>query len=69
MQTCESSLLPSATSRFESAVFVTTERSVLPIVLDFALSKYGGNSSKRIKSFSLFRRLTQAVLPGACNGA
>ena len=59
--------VPAETTELETVV-VTAARSELPIVLDFAFSKYGGSSSSTISSGSPFSRLVQAVCPGACSG-
>ena len=47
---------------------MTTERSELPMLLEAALTKYGGSSSSMMTSGPPRSRFTHAVWPGADNG-
>jgi len=66
--TFESSGFVSAVNKLASAVVVTTDKSVFPICLALAFSRYGGSSLSRISSDRPFKRLIQAVWPGAASG-
>ena len=55
-------------TRFSTAVAVTLAKSELPTAIDFALSRYGGSSSSRIKVGGPLSSFVHAVSPGAFRG-
>ena len=61
------SLLLRALNKFASAVEVTSLRFESPIFFDLASTKYGGSSSNNINLGPPFKRLIQALGPGAFN--